>query len=124
MPRASTPKLTEKLEELAPSETDVEYGTFDAHEALREIAVPGGDVVGRTAEVRVERVRAVPRVDAGSGNTRHDLGELHEERLHLLLLLRELDLQVVELLENPRVVRLREHVRRLGHQRDSAHDPM
>ena len=49
---------------------------------------------------------------------------MSENLLQSILLLRELELQVVELLDDAGVVRVGEHVRRARHQRDRADDPV
>ncbi len=112
-------ELAQQLEELASPESDVEHGRA-THESGREVAVAVGDVVGVAAEVRIERVGGVPRFDPGSGHAGRDLGDPRQQHLQPGLLLGELELEVVELLENVRVVRVGEHVRRPRHQCDRA----
>src|SRR5262245_9567290 len=116
-------ELREQPQELSSAEADVEHRTASG-EAGGQIAVALGDVVGVAAEVRVERVGVVPRIESRSRYPRDDLLEAREHALHAGVLLGELRLQVVELLEHALVVDVGDHVRRAHDQRDRAGDAL
>src|SRR5206468_1633079 len=98
-------EAAQQLEELAAAEADVE-DRIAADEAIGEVAVTAGDVVSIASEVRVEGVGLVPRVDSGTRDACRDVGHANHQLLQSIILLRELELQVVELLNDARVVRV------------------
>ncbi len=124
MPRAST-SSSRSSSKNSPRPNPMSSTGIATHEAGREVAVTARDVVRVAAEVRVERVGLVPGVEPRARNTRRDLGQARAAVCCICACSsRELQLQIVELLDHAVVVRVGEHVRRLRHERDRARDPV
>ena len=109
-------EVAEQLEELAASEADVEH-RIAPHELLGDTAVPVVHVDFVAAEVRGERVGAVPRVDRDSRDPGGDVLDARGHVVELALLFGEAHAEVVELLQHALVVFVGEQVRDVAEQR-------